>query len=800
MAADENKPEPCGAGGIAERLRNALFGSRKQAGKDSVAGVHAERGYSYLIEFRCRGTLAYSAKTDNLGERITIGRSPENDWIIPAEDRSSGDFRGQLTLTSKDVSLTAIKGGKFRYKGRETSGKKLLPGDRVSIGDCELTVSHAESSADRPCDVHRLEYLNGPLAGSMARLEHSLIKIGSAKDNDIVIDDDVVSAHHAELKISDDGQTWLRDTGSQNGTYVNGAKMGRTERMLMDSDIISIAFYDLRFLDMNVIHTRTNAAKKILAVFATVVLTFMVFGIFYALTPTSESVIGEYDEYLKNDDFDGARGMLSKLPYSREFKKFADEYPEYKESLARYETVYRVFGKFKEYLKNSEWAKATSCIGQLHLESQSDWNWNGAGVSEYMKEAGEAKSHLIQMYALSNLLSDTDLPAENMKSELSKIEKTPYVKADFGKGAPEYLRPLCAAISQKVDELRANVANLEKLDKLLKGINWEDADIQKLLSQIDGIKRDSMGGVRMKAQHAEELIKKMRGNIESVRSNQEKFYNLRFGELDRQIDFISPDECMNYDSISKLRTEIISRNSQILKGTDAIKYIISNISEYGIDAGVPEVAKAFNSRQTWDGLLSFKSLKSQPAEVAEGGYADEYDKLLGFKYFYDIISQIPTLSTNIFSTDLLLPEQHRPDCIELSDTYKAAEEAFAWFSMPENKWMLRGKISGLRGKIADVLKTRENLLNMLNEIVRENPNGRKYFVSKAAYFYFAPPGSVSKDDIDEFAKKWREFRRLQYSAWEKYNPIDADKIKDVKERILSNGIPGDPIVNRVWRH
>lgn len=73
-------------------------------------------------------------------------------------------------------------------------------------------------------------------------------------------------------------------------------------------------------------------------------------------------------------------------------------------------------------------------------------------------------------------------------------------------------------------------------------------------------------------------------------------------------------------------------------------------------------------------------------------------------------------------------------------------------SMPENKWMLKGKISELRGKIADVLKTRESLLKMLNEIVRENPNGRKYFVSKAAYFYFAPPGSVSKDDIDEFAK------------------------------------------------
>ena len=83
----------------------------------------------------------------------------------------------------------------------------------------------------------------------MIRLEKSLVRIGSDPENDIVIRDDVVSRHHAEIRIAENGESWIRDLGSVNGTFVNGDKLGRQERMLMDSDEISIAFFDFLFLD-----------------------------------------------------------------------------------------------------------------------------------------------------------------------------------------------------------------------------------------------------------------------------------------------------------------------------------------------------------------------------------------------------------------------------------------------------------------------------------------------------------------------------------------------------------------------
>lgn len=78
----------------------------------------AKRNYSYLIEFRCRGTLVFSEKTENLGDCVKIGHSPENDWVIPPEDKQASDFHAQLRLTPKDINLIACKGESFRFKGK----------------------------------------------------------------------------------------------------------------------------------------------------------------------------------------------------------------------------------------------------------------------------------------------------------------------------------------------------------------------------------------------------------------------------------------------------------------------------------------------------------------------------------------------------------------------------------------------------------------------------------------------------------------------------------------------------------
>ena len=55
--------------------------------------------------------------------------------------------------------------------------------------------------------------------------------IGGATNNDLVIDVPTVSAHHCCLLRSNDGEFFLEDLGSTNGTYVNGRRIEQREQV-----------------------------------------------------------------------------------------------------------------------------------------------------------------------------------------------------------------------------------------------------------------------------------------------------------------------------------------------------------------------------------------------------------------------------------------------------------------------------------------------------------------------------------------------------------------------------------------
>ncbi|MFE2428681.1 FHA domain-containing protein [Streptomyces sp. NPDC059373] len=71
--------------------------------------------------------------------------------------------------------------------------------------------------------------LTGPVATGTFRQPTSIrplpartVRIGRAADSDVVVDDLVVSRHHAELRASPGGGYEIVDLGSHNGTYLNG--------------------------------------------------------------------------------------------------------------------------------------------------------------------------------------------------------------------------------------------------------------------------------------------------------------------------------------------------------------------------------------------------------------------------------------------------------------------------------------------------------------------------------------------------------------------------------------------------
>lgn len=71
-----------------------------------------------------------------------------------------------------------------------------------------------------------------------------LISIGRASDNDIVLDDPLVSRHHCQLKLQH-GAYGFADLGSRNGSYVNGQPV--SEIALGPGDVIQIGETTIEF-------------------------------------------------------------------------------------------------------------------------------------------------------------------------------------------------------------------------------------------------------------------------------------------------------------------------------------------------------------------------------------------------------------------------------------------------------------------------------------------------------------------------------------------------------------------------
>lgn len=91
--------------------------------------------------------------------------------------------------------------------------------------------------------MYKLVYKDGENTASHP-VENDEVSIGRASDNDVVINDFGVSRHHAKVTV-DDGQCFIIDLNSRNGTRVNNVLV--TRGPLKDGDEINLGKYLLRF-------------------------------------------------------------------------------------------------------------------------------------------------------------------------------------------------------------------------------------------------------------------------------------------------------------------------------------------------------------------------------------------------------------------------------------------------------------------------------------------------------------------------------------------------------------------------
>ncbi|MBV8463796.1 MAG: ATP-binding cassette domain-containing protein [Acidimicrobiales bacterium] len=171
------------------------------------------------------------------GQDVRVGRDP------------TANLLSVNPVVSRDHAVLHPTEGGWVLEDRGSRGGTFLDGHRVTT----LPIAGATTvRLGDPDSGDELQLLPEPPPVRLGRLTASYrtdtprLTIGRAEDNDVVVDDMLVSRYHAELRVSTGPRFEIVDLGSSNGTFVDGNRLDRCE--VAETTIIGFGRHQFRLV------------------------------------------------------------------------------------------------------------------------------------------------------------------------------------------------------------------------------------------------------------------------------------------------------------------------------------------------------------------------------------------------------------------------------------------------------------------------------------------------------------------------------------------------------------------------
>jgi hypothetical protein len=225
---------------LAKRIERAMD-TNKSFGEEGVIvpnhfAVHLNpRDYAAFDSYR--GSLE-----DDLAHGV-LARARHERYTLVARPRVA--ITADPTVPRGDIRVAA---NVVDDQGDRMRAMEAIPAssDTMAFSQGGLSPAAAAPAPPAPASARRAYLLVETEGAPAARFDLGapLISIGRASDNDVIVDDAMVSRHHCQLKLQH-GAYSLADLGSRNGSYVNGQPV--SEIALGPGDQIRIGATRLEF-------------------------------------------------------------------------------------------------------------------------------------------------------------------------------------------------------------------------------------------------------------------------------------------------------------------------------------------------------------------------------------------------------------------------------------------------------------------------------------------------------------------------------------------------------------------------
>ena len=748
-----------------------------------------------LIRLEHNGRIVHEIKSGDISGELTIGRSHTCTWAVPKEDTVSSSRHACLSLKGKAVWLQDLEStnGTF-FQGKKIEKRKLAIGDKVGIGNCTLCVD--ADKADGGKIVSELLVLTGKTRGQKKPLNPPLFTIGSDPASSLVFLDMLVSRRHAEISIKEDNSCWIRDLGSKNGTSVNGlALRDDKERLLKDGDRIAISHLEMEFHDGAVKRSNKQAWLRMGILAATFVAALTLFWTYQHLRSPAEAFVRKARRLAAAEEFPSASSELEKAVNARHSASCQVAVEDLRRLLGLWETTLGLWTGAQHSLSLGKWVQASRDLGMLQAARKEAWEWNDKAPLE-KDEAIHAKQMLDALLRAQSSIVREDAGYAELSEDNAAVKKAlESVKAD----TPGYL----ARLKSELDSMQRRQETLldegSGLEKALERLKDDYPAYGEIVKAVDKARRSAEGALKRRADVLFDPLQALQKSFMRLLEAAELTRQMEFSKaMGTDLNLPSMDACTLDLRVSqaRLKQERVFENLKVKAGQMA--YLFSEIEKrVGRGPEEPGVVKALLDPGVMQKVLACDSLEQSLPKRSRRDAAGEYDRILGVEEFYTHLIAMPGQADPVMLSDL-------PFGSALTQTREAVQKIEAlkkFLAQPDNQWLAGGKVAQQMVRLEEILSWRDTLVKDMARRA-ESGTGREALIAGGIVARLdTEPGAVTIKGMvpeDWVAAELKRLRNDLLKMNSEYTLANSVRQIEIRNEILRQGLPGDPMVRRMW--
>lgn len=742
------------------------------------------------IRLEYKKNILHEVTSDALSETLSIGRAPDCSWIIPVEDNLASSHHAAVMLKNNRWCIcdTGSRNGIF-IKGERISERVLHIGDAITIGDCLLIVEEAHAAAET--GSNRIQLLTGSEAGRIFHLEKRRYIIGSTPDCDIPLMNQLVSRKHAEIDVRADG-CWLNDCGGKNGTSVNGTKLKTgTERLLKDSDIISIAQFDLKFLDRSVRHSQSKLWNSLLVASITAIAVFSVYFVYIHLNPSALDLLEQSRRAAAARNFEYAEKLLADSKTGRGAEDCSLRASDLARHIESWKETIRQWQIAQENLASGRWTDAAYALGAIDASRLEIWNWNDSDAMESRKQAELAKKLLDSFLTAGNAAANDETPFEKLKTLAANLDSMLSESIRLKLPCMENLNKQTAKL---VGELKSDISANDRMEKILLRLVEKPTPYRNIITELEGIIKNSRGVTRVRAEKLVLPIIALKKSSQSLREAIDRIADMDFSTVaSAQLQLPPLEQCALNPHIATLRREQSDIHSKIASAASRLNHLCSALREYSITekGETPSQIACFFDPAVMKNVFACDVLGKKLPSRTRRTPAGDYDRILGMESFYDFLYSLPMDFDPAIYDDIAFTVE----ILRAKQTFRRLEDLSSFAAQDGNLIFFRGKLGGFKRFADELLQKRSALVK---DFAGQSLETREGLIANGIAIFLAGKRDIPESLPEKYMNALKKYRLPLVKLSSDFSTASPARAIEIRDEILRRGIPGDPVVKKMW--